>query len=48
MKRGAGGQGLVEYLAGSGGFYDRLDALILATPVFALGLWLLGFENFVP
>lgn len=48
VKRGAGVKDSSNILPGHGGFYDRLDALILATPVFALGLWLLGFQNYVP
>lgn len=48
VKRGAGVKDSSNVLPGHGGFYDRLDALILATPVYGLGLWLLGFENYVP
>jgi phosphatidate cytidylyltransferase len=48
IKRGAGVKDSSNMLPGHGGFYDRLDALFLATPVFALGLWLLGFDAYVP
>lgn len=48
VKRGAGVKDSSNVLPGHGGFYDRLDALILATPVFALGLWLLGFDAYLP
>lgn len=48
IKRGAGVKDSASILPGHGGFYDRLDALFLATPAYAAGVWILGLESLIP
>ena len=45
IKRGAGIKDSSNLLPGHGGFFDRLDALILATPVYVVGLHAVGVES---
>jgi phosphatidate cytidylyltransferase len=48
VKRGAGVKDSGNVLPGHGGFFDRLDAILLSVPVFVVGAWLLGFDSLVP
>ncbi len=48
VKRGAGVKDSSDVLPGHGGFYDRLDAMMLSTPVFLVGAWILGFDSLIP
>jgi phosphatidate cytidylyltransferase len=43
VKRAAGVKDSSQVLPGHGGFYDRLDAMILGAPTFVVGVWLAGF-----
>ncbi len=42
IKRGAGTKDSSNLLPGHGGFFDRLDAMLLATPVYVVGLQIVG------
>ncbi len=48
IKRGAGIKDSSNLLPGHGGFFDRMDAMLLATPVYVVGLLILGVETFFP
>ncbi len=45
IKRGAGMKDSSNLLPGHGGFFDRLDALLLATPVYVVGLHAVGVDS---
>ncbi len=48
IKRGAGMKDSSGLLPGHGGFFDRMDAMLLATPVYVVGLQSLGVEALIP
>lgn len=45
IKRGAGVKDSSNILPGHGGFFDRLDAMFLSTPLFFGGIWFWGLER---
>ncbi len=48
IKRGAGIKDSSNLLPGHGGFFGRIDALLLATPVYVVGLHAIGVETLAP
>ncbi len=48
IKRGAGVKDSSNLLPGHGGFFDRMDAMLLATPVYIVGLHAIGVETLLP
>ncbi len=47
IKRGAGIKDSSNLLPGHGGFFDRLDAMLLATPVYVVGINAVGIESLI-
>ena len=45
VKRGTGIKDSSQILPGHGGLYDRVDAMMLAAPVFLIGIWVLGLDG---
>ncbi|MCP3959210.1 MAG: phosphatidate cytidylyltransferase [bacterium] len=48
IKRGAGIKDSSNWLPGHGGFFDRMDALMLAAPIYVACLLWLGLEGLIP
>ena len=48
IKRGAGVKDSSSLLPGHGGFFDRMDSMLLATPVYVAGVQILGIETLIP
>ncbi len=48
IKRGAGIKDSSNLLPGHGGFFDRMDAMLLATPVYVVGLQTIGPASLIP
>lgn len=48
IKRGAGVKDSSNMLPGHGGFFDRLDAMFLSTPLFFGGVWLFDLARQAP